>query len=357
MRMLSPAPLAVAAIVLATTLVAAHVREQTPTWPREPEQPSAPKPELPFRDWFLLIGEYESAPAPGRLAVHLYVLERDARLMVIADRGPARDVNTMAPRPVFTRDAARRATALTIGSVVHRRLQVGPEGGSGQLRVTPIRPVAEVLKESQSQTPPAEAGSFLSADLVELTALDPTIKRCALRHHQQLLRIGLLRRSPCLPAAARRSGRSARAARAGAVRLRPEAEGFAVNPEEWWHFDHQDWRRYAIGNVAFDRIQPRPAPGAVVAQTGHGTKPALPVMASFDGLGAGLHAGDTPRRNPSDNSLAGGPNHVRQIVNSQLAVFSKAGTRSLPGMQRCAAAAPTATRSCASISSPIAGSS
>ena len=26
-----------------------------------------------------------------------------------------------------------------------------------------------------------------------------------------------------------------------------EAEGFAVNPEEWWHFDHQDWRRYAIG--------------------------------------------------------------------------------------------------------------
>ncbi|MGF7147370.1 D-alanyl-D-alanine dipeptidase [Sphingomonas zeicaulis] len=25
------------------------------------------------------------------------------------------------------------------------------------------------------------------------------------------------------------------------------AEGFEVYPEEWWHFDHKDWRRYAIG--------------------------------------------------------------------------------------------------------------
>ncbi|TAK18003.1 MAG: D-alanyl-D-alanine dipeptidase [Acidobacteria bacterium] len=33
-----------------------------------------------------------------------------------------------------------------------------------------------------------------------------------------------------------------------------EAEGFTVNPEEWWHFDYRDWQRYAIGNVPFDRI-------------------------------------------------------------------------------------------------------
>jgi len=36
-----------------------------------------------------------------------------------------------------------------------------------------------------------------------------------------------------------------------------EAEGFAVNPEEWWHFDYKDWRRYAIGNAAFDKIRRR----------------------------------------------------------------------------------------------------
>ncbi len=26
------------------------------------------------------------------------------------------------------------------------------------------------------------------------------------------------------------------------------AEGFAVNAREWWHFDHADWQRYAVGN-------------------------------------------------------------------------------------------------------------
>ena len=34
-----------------------------------------------------------------------------------------------------------------------------------------------------------------------------------------------------------------------------EAEGFTVNPEEGWHFDYKDWRRYAIGNVTFDGIR------------------------------------------------------------------------------------------------------
>jgi D-alanyl-D-alanine dipeptidase len=34
-----------------------------------------------------------------------------------------------------------------------------------------------------------------------------------------------------------------------------EAEGFSVNPEEWWHFDYKDAASYRIGNVAFDRIK------------------------------------------------------------------------------------------------------
>ena len=33
-----------------------------------------------------------------------------------------------------------------------------------------------------------------------------------------------------------------------------EAEGFTVNPNEWWHFDYKDWQKYRIGNVAFDQI-------------------------------------------------------------------------------------------------------
>ncbi len=31
-----------------------------------------------------------------------------------------------------------------------------------------------------------------------------------------------------------------------------EAEGFIVNPSEWWHFDHRDWENYAIYDISFD---------------------------------------------------------------------------------------------------------
>jgi hypothetical protein len=33
-----------------------------------------------------------------------------------------------------------------------------------------------------------------------------------------------------------------------------EAEGFEVNPEEWWHFDYTDWRLYPIMNVPFEEL-------------------------------------------------------------------------------------------------------
>lgn len=35
------------------------------------------------------------------------------------------------------------------------------------------------------------------------------------------------------------------------------AEGFEVYPEEWWHFDHKDWRRYAIGTKTFTELASR----------------------------------------------------------------------------------------------------
>src|SRR5262245_7247434 len=68
-----------------------------------------------------------------------------------------------------------------------------------------------------------------------------------------------------------------------------------------------------------------------VEQTSQGTKPALPLLVSFNGLGADLQPGPGSNhppapRNASDNSLAVGPEHVFQIVNSQLAIFTKTGT-------------------------------
>jgi D-alanyl-D-alanine dipeptidase len=38
------------------------------------------------------------------------------------------------------------------------------------------------------------------------------------------------------------------------LRRTMEAEGFRVYHSEWWHFDHQDWRRYPILNLTFDQI-------------------------------------------------------------------------------------------------------
>lgn len=72
---------------------------------------------------------------------------------------------------------------------------------------------------------------------------------------------------------------------------------------------------------------PALAASAVSEQTWPGSRPPLPVVASFDGIGADLHANPTPPRNPSDNSLAVGPDHVMHTVNSEVAVFTKSGAR------------------------------
>lgn len=38
------------------------------------------------------------------------------------------------------------------------------------------------------------------------------------------------------------------------LRSAMERHGFAVNPHEWWHFDHEDWNRYEILNVPFEEL-------------------------------------------------------------------------------------------------------
>ena len=68
-------------------------------------------------------------------------------------------------------------------------------------------------------------------------------------------------------------------------------------------------------------------PRASVEQTSQGSRPAGRIAAQFDGLGVGFEGpqGTVPLRNPSDNSLAVGPNHIVQIVNTRLAIFTKKG--------------------------------
>ena len=66
-----------------------------------------------------------------------------------------------------------------------------------------------------------------------------------------------------------------------------------------------------------------------IEQTSQGASPAATLVASFDGLGEGFAGpqGSASMRNPSDNTLAVGPNHIVQIVNTRLAIFTKKGKR------------------------------
>lgn len=72
-----------------------------------------------------------------------------------------------------------------------------------------------------------------------------------------------------------------------------------------------------------------PAGAAAVEQTVEGERPPARLVASFDGLGEGFEGphGAATLRNPSDNSLAVGPDHIVQTVNSRMAIFSKQGRR------------------------------
>ncbi len=70
-----------------------------------------------------------------------------------------------------------------------------------------------------------------------------------------------------------------------------------------------------------------PLASATVEQKSQGAKPGATLVASFDGMGVGFEGpqGPSNARNPSDNSLAVGPNHIVQVVNSTVAIFSKKG--------------------------------
>jgi len=72
-----------------------------------------------------------------------------------------------------------------------------------------------------------------------------------------------------------------------------------------------------------------PAGAATAEQTTMGTKPGITLAASFDGLGVGFTGpqGTATVRNPSDNSLAVGPDHVVQVVNGGMAIFTKQGKK------------------------------
>lgn len=313
-------------ILLALVTLAAG--QQLPSWPREADQPSAPKPAAASARLRALVGEYGTEAQP------VYVLEEGGRLFSIIGRGQ--------PSPLP--ESAFANGLVTIAGTSYPRRQVGPEDG-GQLRVTPLAPVADLLKRAMTESPPKETGDFRPAELVELTSLDRSIhleiryattnnflssvfyaearaflqrpaadavaraqkalaplgygllihdgyrpwyvtrtfwdatppekkwlvadpakgskhnRGCAVDLTLYDLKTGRVIEMPSTydestprAYAFYPGGTSLQRWHRALLRRVMEAEGFTVNPEEWWHFDYRDWQRYAIGNVPFDRI-------------------------------------------------------------------------------------------------------
>jgi D-alanyl-D-alanine dipeptidase len=306
-------------------------------------------PPPPPAAWLARIGAYAAGGDT------LYVSEDHGALVLVAKPpGPARlatvsdSVFTLTgPRPLL-QDVERvvfRPGEIQLGRVTLRRLAMGPADG-GQLRVQPVRAVAELLQIDRNLTSPADSGAFRVPDLVEPARLDSSIHldvryattnnflgsvfyssahaflqrpaadalvRAA--HGLRRLGYGLLihdayrpwyvtkvfwdatppesRWLVANPAQGSKHNRGAAVditlyelatgkpvempstydeatPRATAdfpggtsrqrwhralLRRVLEAEGFAANPSEWWHFDYRDWQRYPILNRTFEELQ------------------------------------------------------------------------------------------------------
>jgi D-alanyl-D-alanine dipeptidase len=305
-----------------------------------------PKPAAPPAAWLSLIGAYASDHDT------LYVYEDGGALVALVASTPqplaqvSESVFALAGRGVAHAQIVFRRDEIQLGAVTRRRLQLGPaDGEGGQLRLQPVRSVAELLRSDRRLTPPAESGAFLAPDLVEPDRLDSTIRldiryattnnflgsvfyasaraflqRPAARALVRAARIlrplgyGILihdayrpwyvtkvfwdatppasRWLVANPASGSKHNRGAAVdltlyelatgapvempstydeATPRALSTYPggtsrqrwhrallrrvlEAEGFTVNPNEWWHFDYRGWQRYPILNQPFEAI-------------------------------------------------------------------------------------------------------
>ena len=139
--------------------------------------------------WRGLIGEYD-APVGMRLVLEdqgiLWLADTVRHAARLGERSASEfDIDPAAAEQIlgvrgarvsFERTGDAYAASATIAGRRLARREIGPRVGTNQLRVTPVRPVAELRAEALAASPPTEAGSFRPSDLVELTTLDPTIK-------------------------------------------------------------------------------------------------------------------------------------------------------------------------------------
>jgi serine beta-lactamase-like protein LACTB len=148
------------------------------------ERVAVEKPKPAPAKWLGLIGEY------GWDHNTLYVFEKDGRLWALIEwieYDPLEEVSENVfnfpesvgmyhgEQLVFTRDKNGRATQARASGVTLERRHIDGEDGF-TFKIKPLRPVAELRRESLATRPPEEKGDFRKPDLVDLTALDDTIK-------------------------------------------------------------------------------------------------------------------------------------------------------------------------------------
>jgi serine beta-lactamase-like protein LACTB len=141
---------------------------------------SPPEPPAHFRG---LIGEY------GWDHNTLFILERNGKLHALIEwvylypldqesentYGFPPDMGLYhGERLIFRRNGDGKATEVEAAHVLFKCRPIDGEDGR-TFRIQPVKPVEELRKIAMAARPPEETGDFRSADLVELTSLDPTI--------------------------------------------------------------------------------------------------------------------------------------------------------------------------------------
>jgi D-alanyl-D-alanine dipeptidase len=128
--------------------------------------------------WQRLIGDY------GLGADTLSLLESGGQLRLAEWHGKSRTLRSTSDSTLVADDGTLirvrptgdgRASQLMVGGRTYARFAWGP-GEGNVFRITPVRDVETLRRESLAASPPQETGDFRQADLVELVSLDPTIK-------------------------------------------------------------------------------------------------------------------------------------------------------------------------------------
>jgi D-alanyl-D-alanine dipeptidase len=182
MRSSDTQPAGLRQIVLPLVVCLAWVAALATSPPQITSQPvlltSKPKP-APVR-WRGLIGEY------GPDDNILIVLEKEGQLHVFVKthrilaptlelRNNTFILTAARERLSFVLNRSGYATEAHLDGETFKRRNIEPESGN-QLRIKPVRPVAELMKEAFAAQPPQESGDFLQTDLVELRKLDPKFR-------------------------------------------------------------------------------------------------------------------------------------------------------------------------------------